>query len=459
MRLDPAEVHELPLRAALLDLRREVVAATPEWQGQTPGAVTYFAGQGFLSVSSGTVADPDLQTVLHELLGELDTTTAALDGAPALQAKLLTSGLRLVAGQPIRPADGGLSTAVLQLAQIGIAARVDPPLRVEVVDHAPPLKVPDVPALALALVQLAVNVVRHERADVAGTRPIPALTVRAQAGPTFVLEWQSENRASSQVSTHRHVRQRQRWGLGYVRMAADMMGGVALPPAPSGPGLRSVSFGLGARNLTLPLALFEGGRLTRRTRAWDQEHRTAGSEERHNQQVLLDELGADARARAGEIATSAFHSARALRETGRLWLAIPPEAGDDRVVDVLRGLDHERLLLSAPEPHATRLHALNVTLRRGLGEPLATTYSAEWRARFARAARAFGMSDRLPLPGAPVFPDPQLVAWLMAEFGGQLSLDANGGAWFRPGRAADDARLRLLGGGAGRPVRLTRGMP
>ena len=459
MRLDPAEVHELPLPAALLDTRREVVAATPEWQGRTPGGVTYYAGHGFLSVGSGSATDPDLQTVLHDLLAELDATTGALEGVAALQSTLLSGGLRLVAGEPIPPSGKGTSSVVLQLTRIGIAARVDPPLAVEAVDHSPALEVPDAPAVALALVQLAVNVARHEHAGAAGARPVEAITIRAQAGPTFQVEWDSDELHPAPVRTHRHVRQRERWGLGYVRMAADMVGGVALPPAPSGPGRRSVSFGLGARNLTLPLALLEAGRLTRRTRAWDQEHRTTTPEDRTSHEALLDELTADARALPGQIATAAFHTARAVKGTDRLWLAMPPEVGDDRVLDVLRGIDHERLLLSAPEPHATRLHALNVTLRRGLGEPLATTYASEWRTRFARAARGLGIRPRPPLADAPVFPDPQLTAWLVAEFGGEVALDAGGAAWFRPGRPADDARLRLLGAGAGESVRLTAGMP
>src|SRR4051794_39661158 len=101
MRLDPAELPELPLPAALLDGRRGVVASTPEWRGQTPGSVTYFAGYGHLAVGPAASPDPDLQVVLEQLLAELDRTATSLDLAEACRVRVLTGGLRLVAGEPI----------------------------------------------------------------------------------------------------------------------------------------------------------------------------------------------------------------------------------------------------------------------------------------------------------------------------------------------------------------------
>ena len=46
------------------------------------------------------------------------------------------------------------------------------------------------------------------------------------------------------------------------------------------------------------------------------------------------------------------------------WISLVPETGPDRARDVLRGLEHERALWSAPEPHATTVHALTALVRQ-----------------------------------------------------------------------------------------------
>jgi hypothetical protein len=46
MRIDPAEVHSLPLPAALLMADGQVWSATPEWQGRRAGSLLYRVGEG-----------------------------------------------------------------------------------------------------------------------------------------------------------------------------------------------------------------------------------------------------------------------------------------------------------------------------------------------------------------------------------------------------------------------------
>ena len=115
MRLDPAEVAELPLAAALLDRSRHVVAATPEWSGPAPGMVTYHAGHGHLAVGGERRGDPDRISVLARLLDELDLTAAALGGEDRLRATLLAAGLRLVSGEPLDESRAGTGRDVLQM--------------------------------------------------------------------------------------------------------------------------------------------------------------------------------------------------------------------------------------------------------------------------------------------------------------------------------------------------------
>lgn len=444
MRIDPAEFSELPLPAALLDRARQPVAQTPEWQGLAPGAVSYHAGHGHLVVGAPDPAGTELQPVLRQLLDALETDTAGLGGRETAQRRLLAAGLRLMAGEPVTETGDG--DQVMSLAEIGIAARTEPPLRVV---RGPGTEEQDVPGpavIALALVQLAVNAARHERGE--GGAAIPGVALRVEAGPAFQVEW--PGRKVAPVRTQRHVRRRERWGLGYVRMAADALGGSHLPPAPVRPGVVGTGLSLGGRNLTLPLACCEHGSLTRRTRAWDQELHDAGvGPERWA--ALVEE----AIRRPGEIVGDGMLVARS-GEGLRVWLAVPPELGADRVADVLRGLDHERLLLHAPEPGSSRLHALNLLVRHGLGEEFPTCYASEWHARFPAACQALG----IPAPDvdAPVRPDPVLTAWLLAEYGGQVYADEDGRVWFRPAREGEAAPLRLIRHGDTDALRLTEGI-
>ncbi len=453
MRLDPAEIQELPLPAALLDHRRRPVAWTPEWRGRSPGDVVYFAGHGHLVAGAGGTANPALEAVLGELLVALARLQEELPYEDAARLRILIAGLRVVAGEPLDEGDRGTSDEVLDLTRLAVAARVVPPIAVRAEPARPQLEVPAPAVVALALVQLIANVSRHEWTDAEQSRRIAEVTLRVVPGPGFLVEWASGRTSTGRVQTHRHVDRRPRWGLGYVRLAADALGGTSLPPAPAGHGRAAVGFGLGGRNLALPLCCEDAGVQSRTTRAWDQEH-----DEPDQDRGTLEALRGRARADPGRIVSEGYHNARAVAGTDRVWLAMPPESGDARVRDALRGLDHERALLQAPQPHATYLHALNVLLRAGLGDAdaITTCYRQDWARRFPPAMRAAG----LPVPAlrdAAVYPDPLLAAWLLAEYGGGLDVDATGSVWYSPARAVD-ARLGLLGPGPGGRLLLARGL-
>jgi hypothetical protein len=138
------------------------------------------------------------------------------------------------------------------------------------------------------------------------------------------------------------------------------------------------------------------------------------------------------------------------------WVALPPEIGPERARDVLRGIDHERVLWSGPEPHATRVHGLISLLARSLGDR-PTAYAPEAFAReLPRACAAVGVPPpRLgPLLACP---DPRATAFLLAELGGELS-GAPDGTFLLPGAAAARSPLlELLGPDDRGRVRLTPG--
>jgi hypothetical protein len=128
-------------------------------------------------------------------------------------------------------------------------------------------------------------------------------------------------------------------------------------------------------------------------------------------------LVAAAEAQPGRIVEGGLLRARCWRS--RTWLAMPPQDGANRARDVLRGLLHERGLLRAPEPHATRILALATLLGVALGEPWPTVPPGVWEQVAPQACAALGVPVE-PLPDALVLPDPRLVAYLIAEVGGGL---------------------------------------
>jgi hypothetical protein len=237
-------------------------------------------------------------------------------------------------------------------------------------------------------------------------------------------------------------------------MVADYLGATALPPGPTAEGWTGPCLSLGSRRLTLPLALFAGDRALRATQTWEQSLRSLDP-------AVPDTIRADLarvlEAASGEPGAVVRHGLLCARSTpAGTWVALPPETGPGRTRDVLKGLDHERVLWSAPEPHATRVHGLISVLARSLGDG-PTAYAPEAFAReLPRACAALGA----PAPAVgPLLacPDPRATAFLLAELGGELAARPDG-TFLVPGpRATGSQLLELLGPEAGGRVRLTPG--
>jgi hypothetical protein len=428
VRLDPTEVACLPLPAALLDRRGGVIAATAEWQGATPGTVCYHTGEARLLVGPGERAWPAQEAAMRRLLDEIRAAVAAMAGDRAVCAAVLASGLELVAG---RPPDEGICdsiAAVLERARTVIRARV-PEAEVEAAGAGPqPVPAPD--QVALALLQLAANAFSHEGSA--------RLRLRAGVGPTFFVEWPATGPAAPVASGQSHPGLRRRWGLGYVRMVADYLGATALPPGPTAPGWTGPCLSLGSRRLTLPLAVFAGGRAARASQTWEQSVRSLDPAVPG---TLLADLREVLEAAPEEPGTIVRHGLLRARWTpAGTWVALPPETGSERARDVLRGLDHERLLWSAPEPHATRVHGLIALLGRSLGDRPRAFAPEAFARELPRACAALGVEP--PRPGPLLAcPDPRATAFLLAELGGELAARPEG-TFLVPGRAA--ARSPLL---------------
>jgi hypothetical protein len=259
--------------------------------------------------------------------------------------------------------------------------------------------------------QLAVNAYQHDAAA--------RVHLHVGPGPTFSIEWPAAARPAPAVRSHRHALRRERWGWGYVQLVADALGAVAMPPGPAGAGMTGAALSLGSPRLGLPLACVRDGRIERASQAWDED---PAMPRRGQAAAELHDLVAQAWARPGQIAYRDLHRARLRGD--RTWVALAPESGSSRVRDLVAGLDHERALWSAPEPHATRVSALATLLRVAMGEPWPSVPPSVWADVMPEACAALGVAtppDMKPL--CP--PDPRVAAFLLAETGGRLTCVAD----------------------------------
>jgi hypothetical protein len=198
-------------------------------------------------------------------------------------------------------------------------------------------------------------------------------------------------------------------------MVADALGGSALPAGPTGSGRDGATLGLGAARLTLPVACVRGDRVERATLAWDQDPEVPGFGQPMDGKLV--ELVRRTEANPGRVEFQDLYRARFAG--GRTWIVLSPESASARARDMLRGMTHERALWSAPEPHATRVHALAALRAGAMGEPLPSVPPSVWGEVLPEACAALG----LEVPGcaeAMILPDPRLAAFLLAEAGGQL---------------------------------------
>jgi hypothetical protein len=404
--LEPAQVPDLPLATALFDRDGRLMAASPEWPGPAPGSAGYASGFGHLVVASEGVP-PALDALLGRLLEELSAAAAPMPPAAARRLAVLQAGLELVSGRP----PGHIAAEaieVLELVKAVLPARA-PGLDLDV-EAAPPWPRVDSPgAIALAVVQLAVNAQRHEDAR--------RVALRLAPGPTFYVEWPAHMPAGAAVDSHRHLSRRLRWGWGYVQMVADFLGGVALPPGPTGPGREGAALSLGSTRLGLPLASARRGRLEGSTMAWSQD-RTLPAPGSELDEPLI-ELVAEAEGRIGKIVYRDLLRARSRGPGRTTWLALPPETGSSRARDVLRGLEHERVLWTVPDAQAIRIQSLATLLAVRLGDPWPSVPPSVWDDVFPPACRALDV-PAAQAPTSLFLPDPRLAAFLLAELGGEL---------------------------------------
>ena len=407
MNLTVADIAELPMACALVDRDDAVIACTPEWTGAGPGTVAYRVRSSRLLVATETTTS-HRQALLDRLLAAIEDAALSVGGDQRMRVRLLATSLRLVVGRRVTTA--GTASDVIAFARAGITGRTQLTVRDEHGDDAT-VDAPEV--VALALVQLAVNAERHAHA---------AEVTVSHDRMAFAMRWRAAG-PPGEVTTSRRHRQRQRWGLGFVRIAADAIGGGVYGPYCDGDDL-VVTLELGLRRLALPLAAASGRQLVRATRTWDDETGVTPGQHIERGTPVGDALGAALRF-PGEIATTTTGiSAR----TGRAltWLAVPPDGVTDRARDVLAGLVHERSLIDGiAEPHRSRIAALALLLGAALGSPVPRVPARSWYRRMHELSTAFGVTLPLPPYDGIGAIEPSVVALLAAEAGDRFEVSAD----------------------------------
>jgi len=435
-----ADLRALPFASALIGSDGEVIANTPEWRGDGPGSTSYPVRRSRLVVCVEPAA-PRCAALLGSVLDELDAASAEAVPPYALQLRMLAASLRVVAGRSVHEHDVLSAGEVLQLAQAGIEARTGLRHRVVGYERGSAVAVRGGEAAALVLVQLAVNAERHDAAT--------AVHLTAATGE-LRIEWESASTAS--VSTARRRQDRQRWGLGFARIAADAIGGVVHPPRRSGDRMVMAALEFGVPRLSLPLAAVRNGHVVRATRAWDDETGAIPGTPVITMPRLLD-AGHAAASTPGSIARAATFTAR---QAGELtWIAVPPDDVADRARDVIDGLTHEQALVDGvAEPRRSRINALAQLLAHALGAPLQRVPSSAWVQRMRTLAGLYGLPMPVPEPAGVGATDPAVSALLAAEAGERFEVDGDA-LWLvlRPNTDNSPLTAALLSEGRGR-VRL-----
>ncbi|MHB8507644.1 MAG: hypothetical protein ACYDGR_03220 [Candidatus Dormibacteria bacterium] len=426
MRLTPAEMPGLPGAVALLDSHGMILASTPEWQGPGPGTARYGMGRGGVMVSPAGTA-PGLQAGVKMLVEVVCAAAAGAELTHRDQLTVLAAGLRLVGGLGVDEAGDLEDVARIFRATLPGRAAVR-----AVLTGTWSGRVAAPPVAALALLQLVANAERHARVD--------EVEVHASPGPTLTVSWRAQDAREfdgARVTTSRSVGRRERWGMGFVRQAADAMGGVVTDVYRPTPGRAAVGIGLGTARLMLPLARAVDGRLEEANQAWEEE--TGGGPGASLNPGLL-QLEIAAAGRKGETVAREHILARA--GTRGTWMMIPPGDPADRAREVIGGLAHEQALWTAPEPYSTRGHALSLLLAARLGGEMPSASPAAFKPQFDQACSALGIPSQSP-PDVLDLPDPRTAAFICAELGAAM-VESGGAVGFAPGPGAGEAAVTAL---------------
>ena len=405
MRLTTDELPELPLSACWVRDDGLEIAHTPEWSGGGADTVQYRSGAMRLVVETRE-HQPQVAALSRMVLHELDVLVEETSSHLADVRRALCASLRLVMGAPdsaIRPVADVLTTAAAAAREENVDIALVAPTTTTAVAGGD--------TVALVLKQLATNARKHDDAR--------DLRLSADERGAFRLQWRGSGTRAA-IETSRHPDQRERWGLGLVRLAADALGASVIPARHLDGGDAEAVFTPSAADgrLTLPLAaLSEAGVVERATRAWDEE---TGITPGAHLQADLEALRRRAHEHPGKCVAEGPFTARASMR--RTWIALAPASTRDHARDLIAGIAHERALVGE-SADALRLTGAAEALAVLLGAPIEMWIRQEFDAALSRACRSFGVDNLTVSGSSTVAPPASLVAFLASlGDGGRLRL-------------------------------------
>lgn len=350
------EIKHLPLVAALMSVRGNTLAHTPEWRELAPEAISYPILKDRLIVNPMTPShvQPGAVEAMRRLLEELAKSAAAAPSGSPQRARLrmLEVSLRAVIGRTCET-NGDIHDLVISV-RAGAEARTGgiPSFDVKI-PESHHCSAPE--AIALVLVQMIVNA--HEHANV----EVKDIQVTIHNDRRFGVGWPGRPPLGV-VSASRMEVTPKGWGLSFAQTIADTLGGKIYPPRADGPDRVRTACELDVNRVVIPLAQVGSNHsIIQASPTWTEEtgwtvHDAVTGE-------VWTPLIRAAKENPGTLIFEGGKSARGL-DDGSTWLGIPPVDLSDRIDSALRGMDHEAALWKEVSiEDAQRIRALTKIVR------------------------------------------------------------------------------------------------
>jgi len=327
---------------------------------------------------------------------------------------MLGGAIGLLSGRSSLHSAGGGD--VLQMAASGIRARTN--LNIEIRSHGSDHRSIPAPA-ALVLVQFAVNAAVHDG--------VTSVRLSADGRRCFHVDWEPPAANGPLIVSSRQYAGRRRWGLGYTKIAADHLGGVAFAPYRAGAHVRATLDLTGRPQVRLPLACVKRGEVTRASRGWEEEVGSVGCavSDAHLQRIVeasMRDPGTIHVADRFPTASASGGRIAARAQSDSVWLALPPDNMRERALDAIKGLHHEDALWrGAPEPHRSDVYALASLLHSSLTGEWDTCSGPTWSRRYQQACGSLGVvPSTIDFDGRSAL-DPRVCLYIVRTLGARLS--------------------------------------
>lgn len=405
------DIENFPFPCALFDKEGEILAASPEWTGNNENTLKYVMGKNILQINyqlpdtkSTILSDRFLQVLKNAIIDlKKDNYTKAK------QIKLLYMNLQLFTGNLLESESNVLD--VYNYVRIGIQKRTKIILKninPEKKDEYSNLSVKYPEIIALILLQFAVNAEVHEEVQEIEFH---------YSDNTFSLLWEGDS-VERYIKTSRLSDNRERWGMGFAMMAADMIGATLYHPNNISGKVRA-SLEVGLNRLSIPMALIRDGYVYKCTRTWEEETGILPKSSIYNN----PSLGASLDTAKENVGKNININGWSIRHKDNMtaWFALLPEDPQKRLSEMLKGMTHERALWEdLPEPYMTEIFVISSLIGIHLGEPWPRVPGSIWNRKYEQAQKNMNIDYKAPTYNGLSALDPRIVLYFYKNFGDKI---------------------------------------